>query len=95
MGASNDQIYEALLEIKQDLGEVKAIASNAHEFASAVSRKADSIREELRAHSISEAVHGLEGERRGRGMVMAAVVSVLSSIGATLGIIKAFGRGEP
>ena len=95
MSVSNDQIYEALLEIKQDLGEVKAIASNAHEFAAAVSRKADTIREELRAHSISDAVHGLDGERRGRGMVITAIVSTISSIGATLGIIKAFGRSEP
>jgi hypothetical protein len=94
VSVSNDQIYGTLLEIKQDIGEIRSMAGNAHEFAAAVSKKADMIREDLRKHVVSDSDHGMAGERRGRGMVTTAIVSVLSSVGAAIGIVKVLG-GAP
>lgn len=47
-GVSNEQILNAIMGLKQDMGGAQAVARNAHEYAHAVSKKADAIREEYR-----------------------------------------------
>ena len=46
-GVSNEQILNAVMSLKQDMGGVQAVARNAHEFAFSVSKKADNLRAEM------------------------------------------------
>ena len=61
-GVSNEQILNAVMSLKQDMGGVQAVARNAHEFAHSVSKKADLIRAELNSgdDDIRAEIRGVE-----------------------------------
>lgn len=70
MSASLDQIYSAILELKGEVGGVRADAKNAQAFAASVSRKADIIRGEVQAvngkldeHKEDDDAHGGAGKK--------------------------------
>jgi len=79
MSISNDQIYKVLLDLRGDVGAVMAIAKNAHEFAAAVSKKADGIREEVNEHKKDPTAH------------LASIVGALiAGTASAIGIFKFF-----
>jgi hypothetical protein len=94
-GVSNEQILTAIMSLKQDMGGVQQVASNAHNFASAVSKKADLIREEVRSverglsdHKKEEGAHGVAAERRGWDGARTALISCLSAAAAAIAVLK-------
>ena len=50
MSVSNDQIYAAILALKEDVGGLKAAAINIHEYTGAVNGKINSHIEDQNAH---------------------------------------------
>lgn len=78
---SNDKLYEVLLDIKGDMGAVKASVANGHEFTKAVSAKADVIRGELREHVESQEAHGLAGEQKAKGNIFPWVIAGMGILG--------------
>jgi hypothetical protein len=94
-GVSNEQILNAVMSLKQDMGAVQAVARNAHEFAHSVSKKADLIREEIRAvsdslgdHKKEDGAHGAAAERRGWDSARTAFVALLSAAVSAILILK-------
>lgn len=94
-GVSNEQILSAVMSLKQDMGGVQAVARNAHEFAYSVSKKADHIRDEVRAveksisdHKKEEGAHGVGAEKRGWGAAQAALFAILGGLVSAIAILK-------
>ena len=96
MSVSNDQIYQALLNIKEDVGEIRILAEKNDEHILHVSRKADAIRNELDAHRQDGNAHGAGGERRASKSLIAwitvivIIINMLSNFGGS--ILKAVAR---
>ena len=63
-GVSNAQILSAIMDLKQDMGGVRADAANAHKFAASVSAKADRIEAKIDRHVTDPEAHGAGLERR-------------------------------
>lgn len=64
MSVSNEQLYTAILDLKGDVGEVKAgIVANA-DHTLAVSKKADGITAKLDTHISDDDAHGLGSARK-------------------------------
>ncbi len=61
---SNALIYTAILDLKGDIGELKASKTADHEFIVAVSSKADKVRGELNTHVETLGAHGVGLERK-------------------------------
>ena len=78
--ADDDRIYEALLEIKQDIGEVKGGLKASHEFIQAVSGKADKIRVELESHKQEDGAHGMDSARKTLATVGGVVIGAVALI---------------
>lgn len=98
-GVSNEQILSAIMSLKQDMGGVQAVAKNAHEYAGAVSKKADIIREEMieRTSEVERSVndhkkdpeaHGIQAEKRGWGALQAGLGAILGALVAVIAILK-------
>lgn len=91
MAVSNEQIYNVLLTLKEDVGGIKNGLSANETHTLHVSRKVDGVRQELIEHISSSGAHGVAAEARGRAGVFAAVAiagSVFGAIGGALLILK-------
>lgn len=88
MSVSNEKIYDFLLEMKGDIGEIKKGLESNESHTLHVSRKVDGVREALTEHAKDETAHGMGAERRGRGAVSALLISLVSATAAALGVLK-------
>lgn len=52
-------VYKVLLDVKEDMGHVKAGISANADHTTAVSKKVDVVRSELQAHAGDDGAHGL------------------------------------
>lgn len=93
MSASNDQIYDAILDLNKSVGGLEAAVKGNNEHIVSVSRKADLIREDLDTHKAEQKdAHGIGAERRGGAMVSAAIGAVLGACASAAAVWKALTR---
>lgn len=96
MSVSNDQIYALLVDLKGDVGGIKAGLAANESHTAHVSRKVDNVRAELDAedrriegkvdaHVKENGAHGVAAEQRGRSSVFAAIAVAGSIFGAIAG----------
>lgn len=87
-----DTIIKLIVEMKEDIGEVRAGVKNNTDFTAAVSKKADDIRVGLEAHKDSTDAHGLGSSTRTLGNMSAWIVAAVAAIDAALHGVEFFGK---
>ena len=78
--ADEDRIYDALLDLKQDMGEVKGGLKSNHEFIQAVSGKADRIKADLDTHKAQDGAHGVGIARKTLAAAGGVVIGTVALI---------------
>ena len=78
--ADDARIYDALMDLKQDMGEVKGGLKSNHEFIQAVSGKAARIKADLEAHKSQEGAHGVGIARKTLAAAGGVVIGTVALI---------------
>jgi len=81
VSVSNEQIYDVLLSLKEDMGAVKQATRDNGDHTLAVSRKADAIRSELVDHAHHHPAYGMKTARRGWSDLVALIAVLISAAG--------------
>lgn len=79
VSASNDQIYAALMDLKQDVGGLKQAIADNRSYTSAVGAKLD-------AHVKDQDAHGVGGRRRTWGDFLSWAAVLIAGLEVALGI---------
>lgn len=92
MEIDDSQLFDFMQDTSNKLGKVLQGQENMAEHLSAVSHKADAIRESLNIHKDSTDAHGMISERRNSAATAIWVAIIISVLGAAVNIFKAFAK---
>jgi len=92
MEINDSQLFDFMQDVSSKLGKLVEGQDNMADHITAVSHKADEIRESLNDHKDSADAHGMVAERRNSAATAIWVAIVISLLGAAVNIFKAFAK---